>query len=279
MHPIWKGAISFGLVHIPIKLYPATGREDIKFNYLHQKDNTPIKYKRYCPTCNADVPNEEIVKGYEHESGKYVVLTDDEFGNIPVENSKTISIIDFVNLPEVDPVYFEKSYYLVPNEGGQKAYELLRKSMETTGKAAIAKVVLRSKEMLSAVRVYKNTIMMETMFYHDEIRATAGFSELNYNVKLHDNEIKMAESLISSLAEEFKPEKYNNEYRQAIMEIIQSKITGKEIAVPEKPDVTNVIDLMEALKASIKLAKEEKSVPAGTTGDGEEIGKKGRKTS
>lgn len=278
MRTIWKGAISFGLVHVPVKLYPATERKDIKFNYLHEKCKTPVKYERHCPTCDTDVPNEEIVKGYEYEKGKYVIIRDEDLERIPIETARTISILDFVDLAEVDPVYFDKSYYLAPNEGGQKAFELLRQAMEKTGKVAIAKVVIRSKEALAAIRVYKNTIAMETMFYPDEIRSAGALSELNYQVTIHENELKMAESLISSLSESFAPEKYNNEYRQALMDLIQSKITGEEIEVAPRPAEGKVVDLMEALKASIQMAQQEKK---GVQADNKKstLPKKRRKTS
>ncbi|HHV59367.1 MAG TPA: Ku protein [Clostridiaceae bacterium] len=260
MRPVWKGAISFGLVHIPIKLYPATSHKDIKFNYLHKEDMTPIKYKKHCPACSKDLEADEIVRGYEYESGKYVVLTDEDFEKIPLETTKSINIINFVNLSEVDPVYFDKSYYLAPNEGGQKAFELLRQAIEETGKVAIAKVVIRSKETLSAIRVKGSDIVMETMFYPDEIRNTAGIPELSYNVKIHENELKMAVNLITSLSEAFEPEKYSNDYRDALMELIQSKITGQEVETPQKLYEGNVVDLMEALRASIKMAKDGKKV-------------------
>ena len=278
MRTIWKGAISFGLVHVPVKLYPATERKDIKFNYLHEKCKTPVKYERHCPNCDIDVPNEEIVKGYEYEKGKYIIIRDEDLEHIPLETSRTVSILDFVDLSEVDPLYFDKSYYLTPNEGGQKAFELLRQAMEKSGKVAIAKVVIRSKEALAAIRVYKNTVAMETMFYPDEIRPVSALPELNYNVNIHENELKMAENLISSLSEQFQPEKYNNQYREAMMELIQSKITGEEIEIPAKAQEGKVVDLMEALKASIKIAQQEKKTDKKNAAD-KETAKKHRKTS
>lgn len=258
MRNIWKGAISFGLVHVPVKLYPATEKKDIKFNYLHEKCKTPLKYQRVCPNCDTEVSTEEIVKGYEYEKGKYVVIKEEDFENIPSEGTKSVDIVDFVDLQEIDPIYFDKTYYLAPNEGGQKAYELLKKSMEDTNKIAVAKVVLRNKQSLAVLRVSKGIILMETMFFPDEIRPVAAVPEIHYQVKLHENEIKMAESLISNLSAPFEPSKYTDEYRQAMMDIIQAKIIGKEVEIPTKPEVGKVVDLMEALKASIALAKEEK---------------------
>lgn len=254
MRSMWKGAISFGLVHIPIKLYSATEKKDIKFNLLHEKCKSPIQYRKFCPVCNAEVPLNEIVKGYEYEEGKYVIMKEDELEGTG-EKSKAIVIVNFVDLSDIDPVYFDKSYYLAPTEGGQKAFELLRRSLEKTDKVAIAKITIRTKDSLAAIRAYKNNILLETMFYPDEIRSTNELSELKYNVTLHDNELKMAESLINSLSEEFVPANMKNEYRIAIEERIEKKIAGAEISVP--PGVENkVVDLMEALKASIKAAKE-----------------------
>ncbi len=258
MRTLWKGAISFGLVHVPIKLYTATENKDIKFNFLHEKCKTPIKYQRVCPTCNVEVNQEEIVRGYEYEKGRYVIMREEDFNNIPLETTRSIDIIDFVDLKEIDPIYFDKSYYLAPGDGGQKAYELLKSAMQETGKIAIAKVVIRSKETIAALRVYQNALVMETMHYPDEIRSVDLLPELHYQVKIHDNETKMAVNLIGSLTDHFEPDKYNNEYRQALLEVIQAKVAGEEIEVVPRAETGKVVDLMEALKASIDLAKEEK---------------------
>lgn len=258
MRTIWKGAISFGLVHVPVKLYPATERKDIKFNFLHEVCKTPVKYQRFCPTCETEVPREQIVRGYEYEKGRYVILRDEDLENLPMDTARSVDIVDFVDLKEIDPVFFDKSYYLTPGDGGEKAYELLKQAMEKTGKIAVAKVVIRSKEALAVIRVYKGALVMETMFYPDEIRNVELLPELQYNVKINDNEIKMAESLIGSLSEPFAPEKYHNEYRKALMEVIQAKVAGDEVEVAPRPETAKVVDLMEALKASIQLAKEEK---------------------
>jgi len=279
MRTMWKGAISFGLVNVPVKMYAATENKDIKFNYLHEKCKTPVKYERYCPACDTDIGMEEIVRGYEYEKGRYVILTDEDFENIPVATAKAVEIVDFVNLEEIDPIYYDKSYYLVPGDGGQKAYALLKKAMEDTKRVAIAKVVIRSKESLCALRAYDNCLVMETMYYPDEVRSTKYLPELDYNVNLHENEIKMAVNLIGSLEAAFEPEKYTNEYREALRDLIEAKITGEEIAIPEAPAATKVVDLMEALKASIQMAKEQKK-PAGEAGEETAAGKKRkRKTS
>ncbi len=269
MRTIWKGAVSFGLVHVPVKLYPATERKDIKFNFLHEVCKTPVKNERFCPTCATRVPSEQIVRGYEYEKDRYVILRDEDFVNLPLETARSIDIVDFIDLKEIDPVFFDKSYYLTPGEGGQKAYDLLKQAMENTGKIAVAKVVIRSKESLAVIRVYRQALVLETMFYPDEIRNIELLPDLHYEVKIHDNELKMAENLISSLSEPFAPDKYDNQYRQALMEVIQAKVAGQEIAVAPRPETGKVVDLMEALKASIQLAQEEKEGKKGQVRGGE----------
>ena len=258
MRNLWKGAISFGLVHVPVKLYAATERKEIKFSYLHEKCKTPIKYEKVCPTCQVEVPMEEVVRGFEYEKGKYVIVNDEDFEKLPMESAKTVEIINFVDLNEIDPIFYDKSYYLAPGDGGQKAYELLKQAMSSSNKVAVAKVVIRSKESLAALRVYQDVIAMETMFYQEEIRGIQLMPEISYKVQIHDNEIKMAKNLIDSLSEPFNPEKYQNRYRAALHDLIEAKITGAEIEVAPMVETGKVVDLMEALKASIQMAKEEK---------------------
>lgn len=258
MRTLWKGAISFGLVNVPIKMFTATERKTLKFHLLHQECLTPLGYQRHCPHCNRQVEAQEIVKGYEYEKGKYVVMRDEDFEQIPAENSRTIDIVDFVDLKDIDPIYFDKSYYLTPDETGVKAYNLLVNSMKETGKIAIAKIVIRSKESLAALRVRNGVMLLETMYYPDEIRSIEGLPDLHKEVKIHDNEMKMAISLINNLAAPFQPEKYTDEYRQTLLEVIRAKVEGQEITVPEKPVTGKVINLMEALKASVELAKKER---------------------
>lgn len=259
MRSMWKGAVSFGLVYVPVKLYTATEQKDIRFNYLHEKCKTPVQYRRFCPYCQSEVSMEEIVRGYEYEKGKYVVLKEEDFEKLEeTGGGRNIEILDFVNLAEIDPIYFEKAYYLAPGDGGAKVYELLKRAMNETGKVAVARVVIRSREALAALRVSGNTLVMSTMHYPDEIRQVSALPEMNYQVNLHENEVKMAVSLISSLSAEFSPEKYTDTYRQGLMEVIQAKIAGEAIEMPAKPETGKVVDLMEALKASIDLAREER---------------------
>lgn len=259
MRPLWKGAVSFGLVYVPVKLYAATEDKDIRFNYLHEKCKTPVQYRRFCPYCQAEVPMEEIVRGYEYEKGKYVVFKEEDFEQLSgAGGRKNIEIMDFVDLTEIDPIYYAKAYYLAPGDGGAKVYELLKRAMHETGKVAVARVVIRSRENLAALRVSGNTLVMSTMHYPDEIRQAGALPELNYRVDLHENEVKMAVSLISSLSAEFRADKYTDTYRQELMEMIQAKIAGEAIEMPAKPEAGKVVDLMEALKASIDLAREER---------------------
>ena len=258
MRPFWKGAVTFGLVYVPVKLFAVIENKDIKFNYLHEKCKTPLQYRRYCPNCEAEVPNEEIVRGYEFEKGKYVIMQNEDFEQLPGIPTKSIDILDFVDLAEIDPVYYEKAYYLAPGEGGQKVYELLKRSMQETSKVAIARIVIRTKESLAALRVSKNILVMNTMYYPDEVRKVDAFEEINYKVELDEKEVKMAVNLINNLSDTFIPEKYTDRNRQALMEVIQAKVAGEEITIKDRPEVNNVVDLMSALKASIDLAKEER---------------------
>ncbi|MGI6413073.1 MAG: Ku protein [Syntrophomonadaceae bacterium] len=257
MKTLWKGAVSFGLVNIPVSMYVATENKDIKFNYLHAECMSPVKYQKFCPRCNREISNHELVKGYEYQKGSYVVINEEDFERIPQENTKTIDILDFVKLSQVDPIFFDKTYYLEPAQGGEKAYTLIVEAMKKTKKIAIAKVIIRTKQSLAALRVKDNVLVMETIFYPDEIRSPASLNPGIDKGKLHENEIKMAVSLIENLSTDFVPEKYEDTYRQALWEIIEAKIAGKEVATPAPAaERGNVIDLMEALKQSIKLAEE-----------------------
>ncbi len=257
MRTLWKGAVSFGLVNIPVKMYVATENKDIKFNYLHQECMSPVQYRKYCPRCDRELNSEEIVRGYEYQKGNYVVINEADLERIPLENTKTIDILDFVNLPQVDPIYFDKSYYLEAAPGGEKAYSLLIEAMTQTEKVAIARVIIRTKQSLAALRVKDKVLLMETIFYPDEIRSPAGLSPGLEADKLHENEVKMAVSLIDNLSVDFEPGKYHDEYRQALRELIEAKIVGKEVvSAPAVSDKGKVVDLMEALQASVKLAEE-----------------------
>jgi DNA end-binding protein Ku len=242
-------------VNIPIKLYPATEHKDVKFRYLHKTCLAPIRYQRLCSACGQEVSQDDIVRGYEYESGRFVIINEEDLEKVPDERTRTIDIVDFVALEEIDPIYFDKTYYLSPGEAGGKAYVLLRQAIEETGKIAVAKVVIRNKESLAVVRGYGKYLVMETVFYPDEIRDTGELPGLEREIKLHDNELKMARELIVNLATSFDPDKYDDEYRKKLIEYIHAKIEGQEVAVPPAESRGNVVDLMEALKASVEMVK------------------------
>jgi DNA end-binding protein Ku len=264
---MWRGAISFGLVSIPIRVFPATEEKTLHFNQLHDEDGGRIRYKRTCEVCGEEVSFEHIVKGYEIEKGRYVMLDDEDFDAVPVESSRAIDIVQFVDLEEIDPVYFKKSYYLVPEETGVKAYSLLREAMSADGRVGIAKVSFRDKEHLAALRFKDEVFVLETMYWPDEIRA-AEFEELDKSPKLRPQEVQMAQTLIENLTEEWKPEQFTDEYREALMKIVEAKAEGQEIVVPEHEEPTKVVDLMEALKASVEAAKKKDRPAASATSGG-----------
>lgn len=260
---MWKGSITFGLVTIPIKLYAATESKDVRFNLLHRECRTPIQYRKVCPQCDREIAQEEIVKGYEFERGRYVTLEDEEFEAMPLAAKRSLDIVGFVKLDEIDPVYFDKTYYLEPGDGGAKAYALLRTAMEMTGRVAIARVVIRTKESLAALRVFGDRVLaMETMHFPDEVRSVAGLTGI-LEPELRPQELQMATGLIESLAMGFEPERFENQYRQAVLELIDAKVTGEEVHLAEPaPERGRVVDLMEALRASIRAAEAERGVAA-----------------
>ncbi|AND41037.1 MULTISPECIES: Ku protein [Cytobacillus] len=257
MHTMWKGSISFGLVNIPIKLHSATEDKDIKLRNLHKECHSPIKYEKTCPVCEVEIKNEDIVKAYEYTKGKFVVLEDEDLEKLKQENEdKAVEIVDFVKIQEIDPIYYNRTYYMSPGDGGGKAYSLLRKALETSEKVGLAKIIIRSKEQLAVVRVYENTLVMETIHYPDEVRKAADVPNVPAEDKVTDKEIDTAIMLIDQLTTEFKPEKYNDDYRTALLELIEAKRTGKDIVTPvEKEPAANVTDLMAALQASIDKTK------------------------
>ncbi len=252
MHTMWKGSISFGLVNIPIKLHAATESKDVKFRSLHKKCHTPIKYEKVCPNCEEEVANEDIVKGYEYTKGKFVIIENEELKSLEKQlDDKAVEIIDFVKINDIDPIYFNKSYYLSPNDGGTKAYSLLRKALEETGKVGIAKIMIRSKEQLACIRVYENTLVMETIHYPDEVRNVSDVPNVPTNEQITEKELETAILLIDQLTSVFNPKNYHDEYREKVLQLIESK-RDEEVVVQgkqEKPD--NVLDLMTALQASI----------------------------
>src|ERR671925_1031338 len=255
---IWSGAISFGLVNVPVKLYSAVSRKTVRFNQLNAETGNRIQQKRVDPDTGEEVPYEQIVKGFELTKDRYVVITPDELDALDPERTRTIQIEDFVDLPDIDPIYYDHPYYLVPDKGAAKAYGLLLNAMEASEKVAIARVVLRSKEQLVAIRPAGDLLMMETMIFHDEVVPHDELDELpeEKDLRVSDREVKMAQQLIDSLSSEFDPEKYHDEYREKVLELIERKAAGEEIAVqPEAPEPKKVPDLMAALEASLAAVK------------------------
>ncbi len=252
MHTMWKGSVSFGLVNIPIKMFAATEDKQIKFRYLHDQCHTPVKYQKVCPTCNREITQEEIVKGFEYETGKFVIIKDEDLEGLQPAFSKAIEIIDFVDLVEIDPIYFDKTYYLSPQDTGGKAYNLLRQAMLDTGKIGIAQITIRSKQSLAALRVYKNLLVLETIFYPDEVRAVDLVPGVPENVQVDEKELTMAKQLVENLTAPFEPDKYKDDYREALREMINKKIEGEEFEVAPEAPQRNIIDLMQALQASIE---------------------------
>ena len=257
---MWKGAISFGLVTIPVAVYPVTEEKGLKFNQLHDEDGGRIRYKRVCEKDGEEVTFEHIVKGYEVEKDRYVVLTDEDLNAVPVESSRAIDIHRFVDLDDIDPVMFKKSYYLVPEETGAKAYALLREAMADDGRVGIAKVSFRDKEHLAALRFKDEAFVLETMYWPDEIRE-ADFGGVDVSAKIRGQELEMAKQLIESLSGEWNPEEYSDEYREALLQIVEAKLNGQEIEVVAPEPTAKVVDLMEALKASVAAAKKEADEP------------------
>ncbi len=256
MHTMWKGRISFGLVNIPVKLHAATEDKDVKFRNLHKKCHTPVKYEKVCPRCDEKVANEEIIKGYEYTKGNFVVLDEEELESLASgQKDKAVEIIDFVKITDIDPIYFNRSYYLSPDGGGEKAYSLLRKAMLETGKAGIARIMLRSKEQLAVIRVYEKVLVMETIHYPDEVRKAADVPNIPAAAGLSKKELDTAILLIDQLTTDFNPDDYKDEYREKVLEFIEAKRAGREVVTPDPEEEPQVMDLMAALQASIDRTK------------------------
>ncbi|MEO5720828.1 MAG: Ku protein [Chthoniobacterales bacterium] len=270
MRPIWKGSISFGLVYIPISVYSATREEKLSFRQLRASDHSPIKYKKVAEADLKEVPAAEIVKGFEYERGRFVIMKEEDFAKVKIESTHSIDITDFVDLGQVDPKFFYKPYFLEPQKGGEKAYALLHKALTGTGKIGIAKVVISNREHLASVKPDGLFLVLELMHFASEILSP---EELNNGTKgtITDKELKMAQTLIESMSGEWEPEKYRDEYRTAVMELIEQKAQNKEIADrPAAPvRATNVVDLVKVLQESLnrnQAIKPKKSTGARSNG-------------
>lgn len=247
----YKGSISFGLVYIPVTLHSTVKNNDIGFNMLDKKSMSRIKYKKTCVDCeNREVKNSDIVKGYEYEDGKYVIFTDEDFERIKTKRDKNINIECFVNISEIDPLYFDRPFYVVPT-GAERAFKILLKAMELENKAAIAKTVLGTKETLIAIRAKGGQMLLNTLFFDEEVQENPA-KELDLSFEKAESELKIAKQIIDSMTEKFNPEKYQDEYRQRLVKAIEQKVAGKEIIKPKEKSHAKVTNLMDALKMSLE---------------------------
>jgi DNA end-binding protein Ku len=256
MRSIWKGTVSFGLVSIGVKLYTATEEKDVSFHQVRRSDGSRIRYKRVAEADGEEVAYGDIAKGYQLPNGETVVLTDQDFADLPLPTAHTVDVLQFVPAEEIDPIYFAKSYYLEPEPNAVKPYVLLRDALTKSETVGIVKVAIRNREQLATLRVREGVIVMETMIWPDEVREPS-FGFLDQDVSLRAQERQMAESLVSSMAGDFDPEQFTDNYREALQEVIDAKIEGREVVEPEEaqPTAGKVVDLMSALRASVEAAK------------------------
>jgi DNA end-binding protein Ku len=254
--PIWTGTISFGLVSVPVRMFSATESKELRFHFLDKRDLEPIGYDKVRRDTGKHVDNDQIVRGFEVEKGRYVPLEDEDLDRLDVELTKTIDICDFVDLEEIDPIYFRKAYYLQPQEGAEKPYRLLVRALEETGKVAVAKIVIRNKQHLAAIRPWQGTLVLETMYYADEVRRP---EKVDGRVNLRKPEVEMARSLVENLSDSFDPSKYDDTYRKELLGLLRAKAKGKPLPEPETEEQGEVVDLMAALRESVDKTKKKRS--------------------
>jgi DNA end-binding protein Ku len=256
MRSIWRGSISFGLVSVPVRMFTATESKEIRFHFLHKDDLQPIGYDKVRRDTGEHVDPSDIVRGFEVEKGRFVPLEDGDLDRLDVELTHSIDICDFVDLDEIDPIYYRKAYFLQPEQGAEKPYRLLVRALEETGKVAIAKVVIRSKEHLACVRPWEKALLLETMYYADEVRKP---EKVEGKARLADAEVKMARSLVENLSEPFEPEKYDDRYRKELLELLRAKAKGKKLPEPEAEEEGEVVDLMAALRESVERTQRKRA--------------------
>jgi Ku protein, prokaryotic len=259
--PIWSGTISFGLVSVPVKMYSATESKELRFHFLHKDDLEPIGYDKVRKDTGEHVDPDEIVRGFEVEKGRYVELTDEDLDRLDIELTHSIDICDFVDIDEIDPIYFRKAYYLLPEEGAEKPYRLLLSALEETGKVGIAKVVIRNKQHLAALRPWNGVLLLETMYFADEIRKPDAVDGTGGN--LRKAEVEMARSLVENLSDTFDPEKYDDTYRKELLALLKEKAETGKISAPreEGDDEGEVVDLMAALRESVEKTQKGRKSP------------------
>jgi DNA end-binding protein Ku len=253
---IWRGAISFGLVSVPVRMFTATSSKELRFHFLHKEDLTPIGYDKVRKDTGEHVDPEDIVRGFEVEKGRYVPLEEEDLDRLDVELTKAIDICDFVDLDEIDPIYFRKAYYLLPDDGAEKPYLLLVRALEETGKVGIAKVVIRNKQHLACLRPVEGKLVVETMYYADEVRKP---EPVEVKGELRKAELDMAKSLVENLSETFDPEKYDDTYRKELLELLRAKAEGTELPEPAQDGGGEVVDLMAALRESVERTKKSRA--------------------
>jgi DNA end-binding protein Ku len=263
MRSIWKGSISFGLVSIGVKLYAATEERDVSFHQVRRSDGSRIRYKRVAEVDGEEVSYGDIAKGYQLPDGETVVLTDEDFADLPLPTARVVDVLQFVPIDQIDPIYFAKSYYLEPEKTAVKPYVLLRDALNDSDMVAVTKVAIRNREQLATLRVRDGVIVMETMLWPDEVREAA-FPFLDQGVEVRPQELSMARSLIESMAGDFDPSQYTDRYREALQEVIDAKVQGRQVVEPEgaQPSAGNVVDLMAALRASVEAARRGRGEPA-----------------
>jgi DNA end-binding protein Ku len=251
--PIWSGTISFGLVSVPVRMYSATQSKELRFHFLDRHDLQPIGYDKVRRDTGEHVDDDDIVRGFEVEKGRFVQLEDEDLDRLDIELTKTIDILDFVDLEEIDPIYFRKAYYLAPQDGAEKPYRLLVRALEETGKVAIAKIVIRNKQHLAAVRPANGVLVLETMYYADEVREP---EKVDGRVQVRKPEVEMAKSLVENLSGEFDPKKYDDTYRKELLQLLRAKAKGKPLPEPEEEPEGEVVDLLAALRESVEKTKQ-----------------------
>jgi DNA end-binding protein Ku len=257
MRTTWKGAISFGLVAIAVKAYTATEERDVAFHQVHRDDGGRIKYQRTCTVCSETVAYSDIAKGYELDDGSTVILTDDDLADLPLPTKHTIDVRSFVPADQVDVMYLNRSYYLEPDATGRKPYALLRDALTQSNRAALVKIAFRTREQLALVRAHGDALVLETMLWPDEVRGTESLELPGADVELRDEERAMATSLVTAMSEDFHPEQFSDDYRAALLAVIDAKVAGREVVAPEAaPETGGVVDLMAALQASVEAARQ-----------------------
>jgi DNA end-binding protein Ku len=255
--PIWSGTISFGLVSVPVQMYSATESKELRFHFLHKDDLAPIGYDKVRKDTGEHVDPDDIVRGFEVEKGRFVELTEEDLDRLDIELTHSIDICDFVDIDEIDPIYFRKAYYLLPQDGAEKPYRLLLRALDESGKVAIAKVVIRKKQHLAALRPWSGVIVLETMYFADEIRKP---ESVDAGGKLRSAEVEMARSLVDNLSDSFDPEKYDDTYRKELLDLLREKAETGEISPPaEEPEEAEVVDLMSALRESVERTKRQQA--------------------